>query len=367
MHVMKTRFFSFLLFFVFLFQLFACSSISAAEGDLSERERELRDRTIKQVEEHWEVVKDPSRSALVEMTGGRCAAFVERDLNYSFRLLADDDRPNAFTIPGGVIYVTTGMLDFVRSDDELAAVLSHELVHADKDHVMKQVARNQKLSVASLLVTVASGGAVPVAVLSNLLAVAVQNDYGRDFETEADQGSVRILHDAGYSPSAAVTILERLQEEEVKRPYVDPGVYRTHPRTEERVKDIISFMRDQGFSLRRKEALRLLVPEVSCSEEECLFRIDGRELWRGPREDGTRDALEKLERAVRTSLQLETPPYDIQVIKLEGTEKLLIGRTVAVDAAKAPLGMGSLESLRDGLVEALQRAKSIHPVAEYFQ
>jgi hypothetical protein len=300
------------------------------------------------------------------MIGSRCAALAERDLRYSFRLLSDD-RPNAFTIPGGVIYVSTGMLDFVRSDDELAAVLSHELVHADKDHVMKQVARNQKLSVASLLVTVASGGAVPAAILSNLIAVAVQNDYGRDFESEADQGSVQILHAAGYSPSAAVTILERLQEEEVKRPYVDPGVYRTHPRTEERIRDIISFMRDQGLTLRRKEPLRLLVPEVLCGEEECLFRLDGRELWRGSREAGTRDVLEKLEQAVRTSLQLETPPYDIHVIKRDGTEKLLIGRTVAVDAAEVSSGMSSLGTLRDGLVGALQRAKSIHPVAEYFQ
>ncbi|MGC9490283.1 MAG: M48 family metallopeptidase [Thermovirgaceae bacterium] len=363
--MLKTRLFSFLLFFVFLLLIAGCG-VSAAEENLSERERKLRDRTINQVEEHWEVVKDPSRSALVEMIGSRCAVFTERNLTYSFRLVADD-RPNAFTIPGGVIYVTTGMLDFVRSDDELAAVLSHELVHADRDHVMKQVARNQKLSVASLLVTVASGGAATVAILSNLLAVAVQNDYGRDFESEADRGSVQILYAAGYSPSAAVTILERLKEEEIKTPYVDPGVYRTHPRTEERIRDIISFIRDQGWPLRRKEPLRLLVPEVLCGEEECLFRLDGYELWRGPREAGTRDVLEKLEQAVRESLQLETPPYDIHIMKREGTEKLLIGRKVAVDAAGVSPDTGSLEALRDALVEALQRAKSIHPVAEYYQ
>jgi Zn-dependent protease with chaperone function len=363
--MLKKRLFSFLLFFVFLLLSTSCG-VSAAEEDLSEQERKLRDRTINQVEEHWEVVKDPSRSALVEMIGGRCAVFTERNLAYSFRLVADD-HPNAFTIPGGVIYVTTGMLDFVRSDDELAAVLSHELVHADRDHVMRQVARNQKLSVASLLVTAVSGGAVPVAILSNLLAVAVQNDYGRDFEREADRGSVQILHAAGYSPSAAVTLLERLQEEEFKMPYVDPGVYRTHPRTEERISDIISFMRDQGWTLTRKEPLRLLVPEVLCGEKECLFLLDGCELWRGPREGGTRDVLEKLKQAVRENLQLETPPYEIHVVKGEGTEKLLIGRTVAVDAAEVPPAMGSLGSLRDALVGALQRAKSIHPVAEYFQ
>ncbi len=363
--MLKTRLFSFLLFSVFLLLSESCG-VSAAEGDLPERERELRDRTIKQVEEHWEVVKDPSRSALIEMIGSRCADHMERKLPYSFRLLSDD-RPIAFTIPGGVIYLSTGMLDFVRSDDELAAALSHELVHADRNHVMKQVARNQKLTVASLLVTVASGGAAPVAILSNLIAVAVQNDYGRDFEREADQGSVQTLRAAGYSPSGAVTILERLQEEEIKTPYVDPGVYRTHPRTEERIRDIITFMRDRGWALRRKEPLRLLVPEVLCGEKECLFRLDGRALWRGPREAGTRDVLEKLESAVRESLQLETPPYDIRVIKRDGRDKLLIGRSEAVDAAEVPLGMGSLGSLRDGLVRALQSAKSIHPVAEYFQ
>ncbi|MFP4482412.1 MAG: M48 family metallopeptidase [Thermovirgaceae bacterium] len=353
--------------FALVLLLFACCGISAAEGELSERERKLRDRTIKQVEEHWEVVKDPSRSALVEMIGSRCAALAERDLAYSFRLLSDD-RPNAFTIPGGVIYVSTGMLDFVRSDDELAAILSHEIVHADKDHVMRQVARNQKLSVASLLLTVASGGAAPVAVLSNLIAVAVQNDYSRDFEQEADRGSVEILHGAGYSPSATVTVLERLQEEEVKRPYVDPGVYRTHPRTEERVRDIISYMHDQGLTIERKEPLGLLVPEVLCSGDACVFRLDGREIWRGPWRPGTKDVLKKLERAVSQSLQLETAPYDIHVIKQGGTERLLIERTVAVDATDVPPEMAeSLGPLRDSLVRALQAAKSIHPVAEYFR
>lgn len=361
----KTKVFRFLSFLLVAL-LFGCCSVSAAEEDLSERERKLRDKTIKQVEEHWEVVRDPSRSALVEMIGSRCAALTERDLEYSFRLLSDD-RPNAFTIPGGVIYVSTGMLDFVRSDDELAAILSHELVHADKNHVMRQVARNQKLSVGALLLTVASGGTAPVAVLSNLIAVAVQNDYSRDFEREADRGSIEILHEAGYHPSATVTILERLQEEEVKRPYVDPGVYRTHPRTEERVEYIISFMREQDLSVERKFPLRLLIPEVICDENACVFRIDGREICRGPKTPETRDVLEKLEEIVRENLQLETAPYDILIIERKGSEKLLIGRAVAADASDMPSEMCSLDSLREALIEALQAAKRFHPVAEYFQ
>lgn len=350
---------------VLVFLLLAGSCVQAAEG-LSEQERKLRDRTIEQVEKHWEIVKDPARAALVEMTGSRCAAFATRDLDYSFRLISEE-QPNAFTIPGGVIYVTTGMLDFVRSDDELAAILSHELVHADKNHVMRQVARNQKLSVGTLLLTIASGGAGPVAILSSLVQVAVRNEYSQDFEREADRGSIEILHEAGYSPSATVTVLERLREEEAKRPYVDPGVFRTHPRTEERVRRIISFIRENDLSLERKVPLRILIPEIKCGRDFCVLTVDGGEIWSGPPSPETRKTLEKLEEAIEKGLQLETAPYDIHVLERKGNKKLLIGRTVAADQAEAPPGAASLDAVREALVRALQSAKRTHPVAEYFR
>lgn len=336
------------------------------KADLTAEERKLRDKVSAQVEEHWEVVKDPASTAMVEMICGRLAAFTSRDLDYTARILSEES-PNAFTIPGGLIYVTTGMLDFVRSDDELAAVIAHELVHADKNHVMKQVARNQKLSVGTLLLTVASGGLGPVAILSNLLQVAVMNEYSRDFEREADYGSIELLYQAGYSPSAAVTILERMQEEEVKRPYVDPGVYRTHPKTQERVNDIISRIREKGWPLERKVPLCLLIPETSCDQNRCALYIDGYEIWAGPPSPVSQQVLERFEEAVREGLQLEIAPYDIHIVEQNGIRKLLIGRKVAALSEGLPEGMAPLDEVREALLEALQRAKRVHPVAEYFR
>jgi len=79
--------------------LAASCGAQEAKGDLNAEERKLRDKVSAQVEEHWEVVKDPASTAMVEMICGRLAAFTSRDLDYTARILSEES-PNAFTIPG---------------------------------------------------------------------------------------------------------------------------------------------------------------------------------------------------------------------------------------------------------------------------
>ena len=145
--------------YVLVLSIFILFSSSLCEADTEEQDREIKlaDKVSKQVEKQWDRVTDPVRVARVTMILSRLTPFTERDLPFEVRLV-EEKRPNAFALPGGRIYMTTGMLEFCRSDDEVASILAHELVHTDRKHGMIQSSRNQRLTLGALAVIIATGG-----------------------------------------------------------------------------------------------------------------------------------------------------------------------------------------------------------------
>ncbi len=343
--------------------LFSTSRVFADAGEL-EKEVKLADKVSEQVEKHWKRVTDPVRVARTAMVLQRLTPFTDRDLQYEVRLI-DEERPNAFALPGGRIYLTTGMLDFCRSDDELASILAHELVHTDRKHGMIQSARNQRLSIGALAVIIATGGQGAAPILANLAQVAIMNSYSKDMEREADTMGLKMLSQADYEPAAAVTVMERLQEEELKRHYVDPGIFAAHPKTRERVQTLIGIIRENGWPLERKNALRLLRTGITEEDGLLFLNVDGRPVWHAPKGDLARGLLEKTAGLLDRHLQMETSPYDVSIMDLHGETILRIGLGRIVSREETLPGMPSLDDLREEIVVALQRARSSHPVADY--
>lgn len=109
------------------------------------REVQVGERVKTEVEKHFSLVENPVLTARVASVFNRLTPYASRPLPYSVAIVKDR-YPNAFCIPGGNVYVTTALLDFVKSDDELAFILAHELGHADGNHVIRQLERNQRLS-----------------------------------------------------------------------------------------------------------------------------------------------------------------------------------------------------------------------------
>lgn len=342
---------------------FVLSGSSFAHSD---DEDKLGEKVAKEVEQRWEVVTDPYKVALAEMVLDKCAPFAERKLNYRIKVI-EEKSPNAFAIPGGRIYITTGMLDFARSDDELAAVIAHEIVHSDKNHILRQASRNQKLTIGALLVAVASKGQGAVMLLANLAQVAIMNAYSRDFEREADLGALHILQEAGYEPSAAVTVLERLKMEQLKRPYVDPGIFMDHPKTEERIDYILKAMEKEGLQVNRKIPLGLLRTKVVEAAERYNLLVDDLVVCWGPKVPEVFEILERLAHVIDENLKLETAPYDIAIMETKEGKALRIGRAIALYNKDMREGMPSLEEIRKRLVLALENAKKQHPAANYFR
>lgn len=201
----------------------------------TEREVELGRRLAKHVDAELTVVADETVQDRVRSIGQRLAEICDRkELVYHFAVVADAE-VNAFSLPGGYVYVNEGLIKRTASDDELAAVIAHEIAHIAARHAVRRYESGLGAQLVHLVSLVASGDARAVQGVSVAMQVA-QLSYARQDELEADQLAVRYLKAAGFDPKGALSFLERLQEIRfTEQPrYLPRGVTRpqygmTHP------------------------------------------------------------------------------------------------------------------------------------------
>lgn len=151
---------------------------------------------------------------------------------------------NAYCMAGGKMMVYTGLLDEIKpTDDELAAIMGHEISHALREHVRERMSRAKAqqlglLGAAALvgISTKSSDNAVKTVALGGALAtVAMTLPNSRTAEHEADQMGLELMARAGYNPNAAVTLWEKMNAKGGAKP---PEFLSTHPSNESRVNDI---------------------------------------------------------------------------------------------------------------------------------
>lgn len=141
--------------------------------------------------------------------------------------------PNAIALPGGIIVITDEMIWEAGSEDEVAAVLAHEIGHIELRHAVRQVMEGSVLAVIAGVVTNdASSFTVAVAGLPALLA---QTKYSREFETEADDFALKLLKQHGISPVAFASVMERLSKDHGDEESALSFIL-THPVTKDRIK-----------------------------------------------------------------------------------------------------------------------------------
>ena len=175
----------------------------------------------------------------------------EPDLGYQFFIL-DNPGINAFALPGGYIYITRGLLAFMNSEEQLAAVLGHEIAHVAANHHARRgnidlLGRGATFvgGIATVLATGSGYAASQIADLSSLWAATASAGFGRDLELEADGLSAKYLLDSGYDPQAmfgALTIFK--DQEDFARVHLGQsgsyhGSFASHPRTDRRLQEIV--------------------------------------------------------------------------------------------------------------------------------
>lgn len=153
-----------------------------------------------------------------------------------------DSTINAFAVPGGYITLNTGLISNTRSEDELAAVIAHEIGHHSQRHIARSIERSKQLTLpatAALIGGILIGGQVgAAAVLSTQAAVGSDRlAYSRTFETEADATGMAILAATGYQPSAMPAFFQQLEKQSQLYGGQIPAFLRTHPISSDRVAD----------------------------------------------------------------------------------------------------------------------------------
>ncbi|HTY46016.1 MAG TPA: Maf family nucleotide pyrophosphatase [Patescibacteria group bacterium] len=230
--------------FVLLFCLIAagCSTeynIATGKEDSlwysTDREVRIGQVISKQVEKEYKPVDDPLIQKRTEDIGKKIAAVCDRkDVDYTFRVL-NDDEVNAFSLPGGYVYVFKGLIDKVSGDDELAAVLAHEVGHIVARHSVKKLQAATGYSLLRI-VFAQSPGAAAVGTAADAAFTELIMGYSREDELLADQLASRYTKLAGYNPEGMVTFLKKLQDISRRKPSRERSYYRTHPYVPDRIR-----------------------------------------------------------------------------------------------------------------------------------
>ena len=177
-----------------------------------EQAAELGDRMAREIESKQPLDPRAARQQQVRRIGQRLLAQagpVPGGPDFSFKVIQQPETVNAFALPGGHVYVTSGMMDLLDGEDELAAVIGHEIAHVTERHIAERMATSYGLQAAASMALGQDPGQ-----LSALVASALQQGfllkYSRDQELQADRVGVGLMRRAGYDPRAAIEVFRKL-------------------------------------------------------------------------------------------------------------------------------------------------------------
>ncbi len=205
----------------------------------------------KKVREQYGSYDDPALQRYVNDIGQRLAKASHRaGLQYQF-LVVDSPEVNAFALPGGYIYITRGILAYLNSEAELAAVLGHEIGHVTARHSVQQLsaatAANLGASVLQIFVPQIRNSAGDA--LVSTLGGALLSGYGREHELEADRLGAEYLARTGYDPQAMIKVVGVLKNQELfdaevakaegREARAYHGLFASHPDNDTRLQEVV--------------------------------------------------------------------------------------------------------------------------------
>ncbi len=180
---------------------------------------------------------DPAVNAYVRSMGQRIVSESPEPFNrlpWEFHVV-EDPSLNAFAIPGGHVYVHTGLIANANNAAELAGVMAHEISHVVARHSTEQISRQYGLSVLAGLV-LGQDPNVLAQIAAQIVAGGALARFSREAEREADDLGIRAMYEAGYDPRGMVSMFRELQEQQQRQSGRVEAFFATHPTTEERIR-----------------------------------------------------------------------------------------------------------------------------------
>ena len=210
-------------------------------------ELEMGRKYYSQILQSQTLYQDPKIQSYVQSIGDSLAELSHRsDLIYRFTVLDSPD-VNAFALPGGYIFINRGLMVYLSSEEELAAVLGHEIGHVTARHSVRQISQAQVLSIISYAVAREAGSTAGD--LANIASGALVAGYGRDMELQADSLGAEYMAKQGYSALGMIDTISVLKEHELYSTEVSKrrgsnqqtyhGIFASHPSNDSRLKEVI--------------------------------------------------------------------------------------------------------------------------------
>ncbi len=217
-------------------------SFSFAWGMMSiEEERELREKLLHMVKAKVQLVSDPEVVEYVADAGQKVLRHIKtRYFKYDFFVIKDEGM-NAFAMPGGLVFVHTGLLENIDTENELVCVLAHEIAHVQGRHIARRMDRMKRVNLASLAVAVAglflgdSQASSAILATSGAFSASMALKYSREDEEEADRRAYQWLCEAGYDPRGLGAILQKMQKYRWLGTDAIPSYLSTHPGAAQRL------------------------------------------------------------------------------------------------------------------------------------
>lgn len=159
------------------------------------------------------------------------------EFDYRF-IVFDSEMINAFTVPGGNILISTGLIGFCESPEELAAVMAHEMGHVEERHVVARLMKELGIEILT------SGDPY---VLGEVTGMLTSTRFDRKQEEEADLFACQLLEDSKIEPRTLATVFRRLEQETGNELLEHFEIISTHPNFKSRIREVLSYMPEGGF------------------------------------------------------------------------------------------------------------------------
>ena len=234
-----------------------CGSSGGAGGVSLDQEWQLGNQLAAQVQQQVHLINDPVALSYVRSVGERIHAvtpLADRPFNF---YIVDDPEVNAFSLPGGHVYVNRGLIDKADKADELAAVLAHEISHVVARHAIKQAEKAQEINtIGSILLGSNPNGLTQLA--AQVLAGGALARFSRADEKQADDMGLDFMYRAGYDAHGMLDFFQKLLAMDQGGNGAVARFFQDHPGTSDRIADIQSrlanypskqgqIVDDQGF------------------------------------------------------------------------------------------------------------------------
>jgi predicted Zn-dependent protease len=360
--------------------LAALNPCAPAEAPQTTKEEKLGERAAAELEKFLKPLPDHPELPRLESIANEIASHTERpQVHYSVKVVASKSI-NAISLPGGRLYVTEGVLEAVESEDELAAILAHEIAHNSLRHALLQQERASRADIgliAGVLAGILSNRG-EVALMASQIQQGALNHYGRRAEMEADRHALMYLSKTNYMPTALLTVMEGLAaiEESRWRPQVMTTAD-THPLARERVKEIEALLIKMGVDIaaERRHVTDRFRLEVKSIEKEgrtiAEITLNGRVVFSPAEALGADSPLQRAENyaaSIRQALNEGIQLTDLEITEAGDLTLLQArGRTlIEVTAGDAAFHKQPAHDLAEEAKKALELALYAEKVSRPF-